>query len=326
MSTVFHGNFVLSVILFALHIVESLYTTLQKTFSSAFGGEVCHSTPDFGGLSLEAWISGDTPDISCLYVFAWYEWVWFIDPNLPDKDKRRLGRWLGPSYDVGEEMCSFIFTDEAKVITRTSVWPLSVEDNNSDPVKQLKESFESGVKSILKDRAELIDKEDDPATDSTTPIYERYAYSVDDATVANQAKESENLEVAKYPTAEAFNNWIGSQVYLPRGDRMQHDRVTGSKCNASGNYVGHCNQNTAVLDEDIDHWKDGTTDVGAQVLKKQYQFGIYAPSTVAEALEIDRQNGNTLWADAIKKETENVKPVLSSGYSEHHSLEVSSVH
>ena len=119
MSTVFHGNFVLSVILFALHIVESLYTTLQKTFSSAFGGEVCHSNPDFGGLSLEAWISGDTPDISCLCEFAWYEWVWFIDPNLPDKDKRRLGRWLGPSYDVvGEEMCSLIFTNKAKVISR----------------------------------------------------------------------------------------------------------------------------------------------------------------------------------------------------------------
>ena len=118
--------------------------------------QICHNNPDLGGLSPEAWISGDTQDISRLCEFAWYEWVWFIDPNLPDKDKRRLGRWLGPSYDVGEEMCSFIFTDKAKVITRTSVWPLSVEDNNSDPVKQLKESFESSVKSVLKDRAEPI--------------------------------------------------------------------------------------------------------------------------------------------------------------------------
>ena len=208
---------------------------------------------------MEAWISGDTPNISCLYEFAWYEWVWFIDPNLPDKDKRCLGRWLGPSYDVGEEMCSFIFTDKAKVITRTSVWPLSVEDNNSDPVKQLKESFDSSVKSILKDRAEPIAREDDPAADSTTPVYERYADNVDDATAAKQLEDSEIPEADDHPTAEAFNNWIGSQVYLPRGDQMQYAKVTGRKRNADGNYIGQWNQNpilnTAVYEVEF---PDGT--------------------------------------------------------------------
>jgi hypothetical protein len=35
------------------------------------------------------------------------------------------------------------------------------------------------------------------------------------------------------------------------------------------------------------------------------KFGIKIPATVQEALELDRQNGNTLWQDAINKEFKN---------------------
>ena len=38
-----------------------------------------------------------------------------------------------------------------------------------------------------------------------------------------------------------------------------------------------------------------------------HKFGIRIPKTVKEALELDRQNGNTFWADAIKKEMGNVR-------------------
>jgi hypothetical protein len=45
----------------------------------------------------------------------------------------------------------------------------------------------------------------------------------------------------------------------------------------------------------------------AKYLKKNFKFGIEVPWTVKEAYEFDRKNGNTLWADAIKKEMENVR-------------------
>ena len=41
-------------------------------------------------------------------------------------------------------------------------------------------------------------------------------------------------------------------------------------------------------------------------MKRNEKFGIKLPKTVAEALNIDKENGNTLWADAIVKETKNV--------------------
>ena len=39
--------------------------------------------------------------------------------------------------------------------------------------------------------------------------------------------------------------------------------------------------------------------------KLKMKFGVEVPETVPEALELDRKNGNTLWADAIKKEMKN---------------------
>jgi hypothetical protein len=42
-------------------------------------------------------------------------------------------------------------------------------------------------------------------------------------------------------------------------------------------------------------------------LKKNLKFGIKVPTSVDHALEINKQNGNTLWADAIGKEMKDVR-------------------
>ena len=39
-------------------------------------------------------------------------------------------------------------------------------------------------------------------------------------------------------------------------------------------------------------------------LKRNEKFGIAIPNNVKEALELDKENGNTLWDDAIATETE----------------------
>ena len=41
--------------------------------------------------------------------------------------------------------------------------------------------------------------------------------------------------------------------------------------------------------------------------RKTHKFGIEVPNTVFEALELDQQNGNNLWRDAIDKEMKNVR-------------------
>ena len=41
--------------------------------------------------------------------------------------------------------------------------------------------------------------------------------------------------------------------------------------------------------------------------KNNTKFGIVVPTTVKQALQLDRENGNNYWADAIAKEYKNVK-------------------
>ncbi len=44
----------------------------------------------------------------------------------------------------------------------------------------------------------------------------------------------------------------------------------------------------------------------ARYLKRMHKFGIECPKTVEDALELDKCNDNTMWADAIAKEMKNV--------------------
>ncbi len=41
-------------------------------------------------------------------------------------------------------------------------------------------------------------------------------------------------------------------------------------------------------------------------MKRTHKFGIELPKTVNEALELDKKNGNTFWADAIAKEMKDI--------------------
>jgi hypothetical protein len=53
-------------------------------------------------------------------------------------------------------------------------------------------------------------------------------------------------------------------------------------------------------------------------LKRTHKFGIEVPKTVKEALDLDRKNGNILWADAIAKEMKEVSiafNILPDGHS-----------
>ena len=46
--------------------------------------------------------------------------------------------------------------------------------------------------------------------------------------------------------------------------------------------------------------------VKARFLKKSHKFGVEVSTSVEKSYELDKKNGNTLWCDAIQKETANV--------------------
>jgi hypothetical protein len=46
------------------------------------------------------------------------------------------------------------------------------------------------------------------------------------------------------------------------------------------------------------------------LVKKTHKFGIELPRNVHHALELDRANGHTLWADAMRKEQAGIRPAF----------------
>ena len=70
---------------------------------------------DLKGQTPETFVSGETADISELAEFAWYDWVMYCDTSVAYLgSKPQLGRYCGPAYEIGPEMC-------AKILRMTSM-------------------------------------------------------------------------------------------------------------------------------------------------------------------------------------------------------------
>ena len=108
-------------------------------------------------------ITGDTVDISHLAEFGWYDWVWFVDTKCsnvagleetgePSMRNKRLGKYLGPAENVGSAMCGTVLTELGSTLDRTSIFPLSLADKNSEQVNAMKHKFKSRLGEKLKER------------------------------------------------------------------------------------------------------------------------------------------------------------------------------
>ena len=63
----------------------------------------------------------ETADISKFAEFGWYDWIKFRDTNVPyPDDKLVLGRYLGPSTDIGPAMTAKILKQNGQYVHRTT--------------------------------------------------------------------------------------------------------------------------------------------------------------------------------------------------------------
>jgi hypothetical protein len=115
----------------APHVLWDHCLTLMSEIRSHTALEL----PSLDGDTPHTRLTGDTPDISHLCEFAWYDNVWYIDP-LDKMDNRKLAKYLGPSHNVGSAMCMKLLVQSGREINRTSVIPLSIEDLNNDICKE----------------------------------------------------------------------------------------------------------------------------------------------------------------------------------------------
>ncbi len=79
-------------------------------------------------------MSGKTADISQFCKLCWYEWVKFRSTTISfPEDPLVLGKYLGPSIDVGTVITAKILTPTGEVVHPSTYRPLMPEEI-ADPV------------------------------------------------------------------------------------------------------------------------------------------------------------------------------------------------
>ena len=225
-----------------------------------------------------ALLTGDTPDISHLVEFGWYDRCWYYTPTQPHDSQRQLGRYLGASYDVGEAMSCKILTEKGKIVSRTSVAPLTVEHRNDPAVHKQVESYDRNLADVLQDR--IAPAAPDPENDDEQPTYQPYE---DDNGVEYTPPEADEHD------HDAFDKLVSAEVLLKRGGKYHFGTVKQRSRDHDGRLIGKSNDNpllaTALYDIEF---MDGVTEA-------------YAANTIAEGIfaQVDDEGRRHLIFDGI---------------------------
>jgi hypothetical protein len=169
-------------------------------------------------------MKGGTADISSIAKFGWYEWVMFRNnlPSFPD-NKLTLGRYLGPSIDVGSALTAKILKSNGQFVCRFVV--LRLNDNKlTCPIHTaLQQWFDNNISRELGPAAQSSDF---PVEDMTpNPIHYDETFDAD--------PNLGDLEV----TPEEGDFYVNAEIMLPKGDTMSKGHVRIRKRDIDGNVI-----------------------------------------------------------------------------------------
>jgi hypothetical protein len=182
----------------------------------------------------ETIMTGNTADISHIAEFGCYDWVMFRDnePSYPD-DKLILGRYLGPAIDTGCALTAKILKSNGVFVCRSILRHLTDEELNSPVHKDMRRKFDESIEHHLGPAAL---PQDFPAEDLTPdPTY------FDDTNAMDPGYGDAEV------TPKIGENYLSSELMLPKGGVMVKSRVTARKQDWDGNPVGRDNDNP-ILD------------------------------------------------------------------------------
>jgi hypothetical protein len=91
-------------------------------------------------------VYGNTPDISSLTSFDFYDPVWYYDQTAEfPEPKRKIARWLGEAQDFGQAMCYWILPMSGTPIVRSTVQPITDEQFRMEETKTELKSLDKRI-------------------------------------------------------------------------------------------------------------------------------------------------------------------------------------
>jgi hypothetical protein len=192
---------------------------------SLIRSNTAHDIYELGGEVPETIMSGETSDISQLCELGWYKWCKFRDVAAPfPQDKMKLvGRYIGPSVDIGPAMTAKVLKLNAQVI-HTSTYRSLTPDEIAQPEEiKSREDFDKRIAQKLGKSTQPEEIEPDVVE---TPMFERYEDDHDRE--VKQSPDRDNEEEVTAP--EETDDYLGAEeVLLLLGDKMITGRVRGRK-------------------------------------------------------------------------------------------------
>ena len=105
--------------------------------------------------------SGETPDISGLCIYRFWDLVYYLDPrySFPDPGgNERLGRWVGRAHNYGDGMCFYVLDEQTKQIIVRST--LRRAEDTDKPNRALDQDYEDNPRTPHNSEAESEDSSD----------------------------------------------------------------------------------------------------------------------------------------------------------------------
>jgi hypothetical protein len=283
-------------------------------------------------------LTGDSPDISEILVFGFYDWIKFYEPAPFPQQRETLGRWLGPAHNVGQALCFYILKSNGQIIACSTVCALTDMETH-DPTELLsRQDFDNSVKEYIGSF--------DPTLIADIPIDDLEEPILTSTLQEDEASHANDLSYGP-------DTLINASIILPRGDRSELGKIKGRKRNNEGLLIGRKHKNPAldsriylvefndgeqqeisynilaehlytqcdsegnqyqIFREIINHWKnkkavdkaDQYTTIGYKRSKKKTLAGW--------DLEVEWKDGSTSWIPL--KEIKNTNPVETAEYSD----------
>jgi hypothetical protein len=175
-------------------------------------------------------MTGNTPDISNLVEYRWYQWVKFREVNnkFPNFDEV-LGHYCGRSPDVGSTTFYNVLNNNGNALQHTIIRLLTQSELNSEVEIKVQKEFDQKIEQKLGPGAKPSDYLEDS---DATPEYENYA---DDTSAEPGMQEANDFET------DAFDKYLGAETLLSKRDNMFRGIVKARKRDADGNPIGKLN-------------------------------------------------------------------------------------
>jgi hypothetical protein len=142
-----------------------------------------------------------------------------------------------------------VLTDTVKVVQRTLVFPMSVEDINNESINKMKGAFTLQLNTLLGNSQATLDQLEEhgfleieegmPMIVQDIPDNEDY--------FDEHMEEREPIQEADETNPVDYDKYVAARVQIPVGDSMMFGTVKKRKRNAEGNLIGITNPNP-ILD------------------------------------------------------------------------------